>query len=74
LDECDDHPYVTYDIKIKNGNEVEEIVREAHNGNYDLVVIGKHGQNPITDALMGNTARRVVRRCSVPVMVVKVPG
>ncbi len=73
MDECDDHPYVTYDIKIKNGNEVEGIVQEAHSGNYDLVVIGKHGKNPIADALMGNTARRVVRRCNVPVMVVKVP-
>jgi len=53
---------------------VEKILQEAHSGGYDLVVISKRGRHTsVKDAVMGNTARRVVRRCNVPVMVVRLP-
>ncbi len=63
-------PYVVYDIKVSMGDPVTEIVKEARDGNYDLVVIGKHGRGPIEETVMGTTARRVLRRCNQPVMVV----
>lgn len=31
-----------YDIVAKTGDPVEELLREAHGGNYDLIVIGEH--------------------------------
>jgi len=43
LDEYDDHPYVAYDVKVAMGDPVTEIVKESEGGNYDLVVISKHG-------------------------------
>lgn len=66
-------PYVTYEVMIGMGDPVDRIVEQAHSGSYDLVVIGKHGQGVVHGGLMGDTARRVIRRCRVPVLVVQVP-
>lgn len=66
-------PYVTYDIVVEMGDPVEKIIEHADSGGYDMVVIGKHGRRPLKDTLMGDTARRVTRRCKVPVLVVHVP-
>jgi nucleotide-binding universal stress UspA family protein len=68
-----DKPYVSYDVVVKMGNPVEEIIKQAHKGKYDLVVIGNHGYGPLKDALMGGTVRRVLSRSKIPVMVVKLP-
>jgi len=73
LDEYEDHPYVVYDVKVAMGDPVTEIVREAEIGNYDLVVISKHGEGLIEEAIIGTTSRRVIRRCHRPVLVVPVP-
>jgi len=38
---------------------------------YDLLIISKHGHRlSVKDAVIGDTARRVVRPCKIPVMVV----
>ncbi len=70
LVEYAEQPYVAYDIKVVMGDPVTEIIKEAHDGGYDLVVIGKHGGGLAEEAVMGTTARRVVRRCDRPVMVI----
>ncbi|MCP4044327.1 MAG: universal stress protein [Gammaproteobacteria bacterium] len=63
-------PYVTYEVLVKAGDTVERILQEAHKGDYDLMVLGKKGQRALKDTLIGTTARRVIRRCNIPVMVV----
>jgi len=69
-----DKSVLTYHVKVETGEPVEKILQEAHSGSYDLVVISKRGQrSSVKDAVMGNTARRVVRRCNVPVMAVQLP-
>lgn len=65
-------PYATYDVVVDMGDAVDKIVEQADNGSYDLVIIGKHGRGAMDGGLMGDTARRVIRRCRVPVMVVQV--
>ena len=67
------HPYVTYEVLVDMGDPVHKIVEHAHDGEYDLVIIGKHGHSVLDGGLMGDTARRVIRGCRVPVMVVHVP-
>jgi len=37
----------------------------------DLIVMGSHGHGGFVDALIGSTARRVVRRSKKPVLVVR---
>ena len=59
---------------VKSGNPVEEILLQAHTGEFDLVVMGAHGRGTLADAMMGSTARRVTRRAEIPVLVVRLPS
>jgi nucleotide-binding universal stress UspA family protein len=75
--EDEEKPYVTYDVVVKTGDPVEEIVKEADEGNYDLVVIGEHSGKGIGSALkrkVGSTAWRVLHRCKRPILVVRLPA
>ena len=45
----------------------------ADERNCDLIVMGSHAHGVIEGALIGSTARRVVRRSKKPVLVVRLP-
>ncbi|MBN1106314.1 MAG: universal stress protein [Deltaproteobacteria bacterium] len=68
LPEC---PFITDEVLVKIGDPVEEILKEAYEKNYDLVVMGAHGHGMIADAMIGSVSRRVLRRCKKPVLVVR---
>ena len=65
--------FVTDDIIVERGNPVEIILKQAAEKNCDLIVMGTHGQGKLADAMMGSTARRVLRRSKKPVLVVRLP-
>lgn len=69
----EDESFVTDDIIVVRGNPVEEILKYSEETNCDLIVMGTHGQGTLADAMMGSTARRVLRRSQVPVLVVRLP-
>lgn len=69
-----DEACVSYDVAVEMGDPVEVILNKAKQEKYDLIVIGKHGHGVLKGALIGDTAQRVVRRSSVPVLVVEVPA
>lgn len=60
-------------IIVKEGIAADEILHLAELNDADLIVMGTRGFGMFKDALMGGTARRVVRRSSIPVLVVKLP-
>jgi nucleotide-binding universal stress UspA family protein len=66
-------PFITDNIIVKIGNPVDEILEEAENKGYDMVVMGAHGHSVLANALIGSTSRRVIRRCKTPVLVVRLP-
>jgi len=70
---CGDQPVETGTVVVRRGNPVEQILEEAAASKADLIVMGTHGQGTLADAMMGSTARRVLRRSSVPVLVVRLP-
>jgi nucleotide-binding universal stress UspA family protein len=70
LPEC---PFITDATVIKEGHASDVILDEAHKGDFDLVVIGTHGHSAFVDAMMGGTARRVLRRCEKPVLRIRLP-
>ena len=72
-DKSGGQPYVSYDIQVKVGDAVETILEEANRGNYDLMVTAKRGHGIFYGGLMGDTVRRVLRRCAIPVLVVQAP-
>ena len=65
--------FVTDDIIVVRGNPVEEILKYSEEKNCDLIVMGTHGHGTLADAMMGSTARRVLRRSRKPVLVVRLP-
>lgn len=53
------------------GERVSGVIEsEADNWNADLIVIGTHGRSGFNRLLLGSVAEEVVRRASVPVLVV----
>jgi len=66
-----EQPVLSYEVKVETGERLEKILEEAHDGGYDLLVISKHGNRAsVKDAVMGDTTRRIMRRCRIPVLVV----
>ena len=61
------------DIRITKGNPTEEILNASKELNADMIVMGSHGYNILQDALLGGTARKVVRKSETPVLVVRLP-
>jgi nucleotide-binding universal stress UspA family protein len=66
-------PLSTQKVCIEVGNPVEAIVRNAAEGGFDLVIMGTHGHGRVEGAVMGSVAAGVIRRCPVPVLVVRLP-
>lgn len=60
-------------ILIKQGSPTEEIINASKNMNTDLIVMGSHGHNILQSALIGGTARKVVRDSEIPVLVIRLP-
>ncbi len=58
--------------RIRVGHPAEEILREAEEGAYDLVIVGeKQHHGLITRFVLGSTAERVVEYAPCPVLVAK---
>lgn len=68
------HSIPSDEVLVKKGNPVEIILETADENNCDLIVMGTHGQGSLADAMLGSTARRVVRRSQKPVLVVRLPN
>ncbi len=68
-----DCPFTVDDIIVRQGRPAEMIILQAETIQYDMIVMGTHGYGLLAGALMGSTARRVVRRTETPVMVIRLP-
>ena len=63
---------VTAELELCRGVAVDEILREAHQGDYDLIVIGASGTaGRLREWLLGNVTRQIVERAPCSVFVVK---
>jgi nucleotide-binding universal stress UspA family protein len=60
-------------IEVREGFAAEEILKEARDGNCDLIVLGTHGKGALENTFVGSVARRVLRRTRRPVLVVPLP-
>ncbi|MCP4691739.1 MAG: universal stress protein [Desulfobacterales bacterium] len=70
LKEC---KYQVNQVVVRHGSPFEEILKLADEIQADMIVMGTHGHGVIANALIGGTARRVVRRSKIPVLVVRLP-
>ncbi|MEW6446912.1 MAG: universal stress protein [Bacillota bacterium] len=56
---------------VREGDPAEEIVRHAHEGGFDHIIMGTRGLGGVQELILGGVARKVVHLASVPVTLVK---
>ncbi len=71
--EMEEISFRTEGIFVVRGNPVEQILLQSAEHGCDMIVMGTHGDRTLADAMIGSTARRVVRRSRIPVLVVRLP-
>src|SRR5215813_1963296 len=57
--------------KIVTGVPHTDIVREARDGHFGLIVLGTHGRTGLDKLLVGSVAEKVVRSAPCPVLTVR---
>ena len=57
--------------ELCEGEPVAAILRLADEHGVDLIVMGSHGRGGIGRLLVGSTTEGVLRRCNVPVLVLR---
>jgi len=62
---------VELDTAIRQGHEVEAIVRTAKEGGFDLLILGYHGHSRIVERVMGSTAQSISREAPCSVLLAK---
>ena len=72
-DNLSDCPFIVSDTVVDRGVPAERILLQVAKTDCDMVVMGTRGQGLLADAMLGSTARRVVRRCLKPVTVIRLP-
>jgi len=69
-DECD---FMTDETIVTRGTVVDEILAVGRDKKCDLIVMGYHDRGKLGEAVLGSTTRRILRRGSIPVMLVRLP-
>ncbi len=62
---------VDFERKTFDGRNFQELVKDIAASNYDLVVMGAHGQGAVKGSLIGSVTERVMRRIQVDSLVVR---
>ena len=57
-------------MKISRGVPDLEIVREATEGGYDMIVMGSHGRTGLSRVVLGSVAEKVLRHAACPTLIV----
>ena len=60
----------TVDVQTPVGRAADLVAEVANAGRYDLVVMGSHGNTPLTSVVLGSVAQRVIAQSEVPVLIV----
>lgn len=58
---------------LRQGAPFAEIIANAREGDFDLIVMGTHGRTGLKHALLGSVAEKVVRKAPCAVLTVRLP-
>lgn len=59
------------DTVIGKGKEGEAIIKEAEEGDYDLIIMGNRGRGTFFRAILGSTSNKVLNNVSKNVLIIK---
>ncbi len=59
------------DSLILEGDPARAIAQHAEGGEYDLLVMGSHGHNPLAGLILGSVSTRVLAQCRTPVLLIR---
>jgi len=59
------------DALLLEGDAADRIVETAHNGGYDLIVIGPRGLSKLSGLILGSVSQGVIKNSPCPVLLVK---
>jgi nucleotide-binding universal stress UspA family protein len=59
----------TYVTKV--GHPADVIAATAKEGDFELVMMGSHGQSPLSSLVMGSVTSRVLGHCTTPLLIVR---
>lgn len=62
---------IYHKTEMLHGRPAPTIIELANERNFDLVVIGSRGLNPISEMVLGSVSHKVVNQVHCPVLVVK---
>jgi nucleotide-binding universal stress UspA family protein len=62
---------VSIDHKTVEGDAAEEILIEAKNGGYDLIVMGTRGASGVKRWFIGSVTARIINHAQCPVLIVR---
>jgi nucleotide-binding universal stress UspA family protein len=62
---------VQVETLLKEGHIVQEIIRTAKEGKFDLIIIGGRGLSKIRELLLGSVTDGVIHHAPCPVLVIK---
>jgi nucleotide-binding universal stress UspA family protein len=61
----------TVSVVVRFGDAAEEIVTFAREADVDLVAMATHGRSGLSHVLLGSVAEQVLRKLTIPVMLVR---
>ena len=65
--------FITTRIKVGQ-KPAEEIIKEAEEGQYNLVIMGRKGRSALEDLIMGGVSSTVLQRCQNPTVAIVSSG
>ncbi len=61
-------------VRIRVGNPSEEIISEAEEGDYNLIIMGRKGRTALKDLILGGVSSTVLQRCQNPTFAIVSSG
>lgn len=57
--------------KLRRGNPADQIIKEAKDGNYDLIIMGSRGLSTFSRAILGSVSNKVLSHTDKNVLIIK---
>lgn len=62
---------ISVESHVRYGHAAEEIIEHIRHWKYDLIAMTTHGRSGVSRLLMGSVTESVIRKASIPVLVIR---